>query len=231
MGGKVVIGYKNLAGETRCYQTYTGNITACFSNADFHEKKTTLIDEICKSVAENESDLAYFIEYGMVFYDESSNTIHTLQNYTTINSISGVAIELSNSGGMKASDVPDNLLDYYLPHKVFLGCIEKGLVTRALHPSTKYEREEDWTENLVVEINQDLSSEKALLQSIQEMKRKSDNFNLFSFNIENGVTIKKHEVSKKGITEMCVVLRDLKISMDENKILSYINSLNIDESW
>lgn len=217
----IIIGYLTKDGKTKCYKTGKGNIPACFTNADFHTEKTKLIDLICGDANDGVLDKAYFEGYGLVFYNEKTNTIHSLQEYTHIGNISASAVELAAAGRYTCSGVPEPLQKYYLPNEILLNAMKNNLVNKA--QSRTYTPDED---NTAFVFSKQLSAKDNLSDYIKYSKQSFENFNTDFFVIENNVTIVNYSSTKDGYISFFEDLKVMGANIDNELILDYINDID-----
>lgn len=222
----IVIGYIKKDGTCMCYSTGKGNIPACFSNSDFHVEGTDLIDLICHGFNNGMSDKAFFDGYGLVIYDERSNTIYSAQEYTKIGQISATSVELSASSSHKYSDIPKSLEKYYFSDEVLLSSIKNKTVTCAYLVSHDNNGELETT----FKFSDNVSPNDNLQNYLDHVKTRNPSlnhgFNFDIFIIDNNVSIVNFECNKEGFTEFYKTLIEINAPINKDSIEKYINDID-----
>lgn len=213
MGGMIAIGYKDMEGNVKCYDVRTNHIRPCFSTVDLLEKGVKLIDQVCSEYADHTSDKAFFSQYGIVFYDEASKTVHTCQNYTSINQINLASVHLDYEKS-KPKEQPDYINSLYYSNLVLLKHLENKTVKkcvsmRFIAPSGENALDKETF----------LDLDKSPLENLnvfnEKFNKEYDEFKLAYFPIENELKVKDYDNYTDRLDRVKQALEEISVQYED----------------
>jgi hypothetical protein len=126
MGGTVQLGLRTSDGKSRGVESYTSAISSFFDNDRFIEEDIFHVGEF---FIDGDPDMRLIMPncYGLVFGDQVTKKIHSVQGYTSLMDISNVSLTLSLTGSILTGESATEQ-DNYIDHVRFERLYNKGYI-------------------------------------------------------------------------------------------------------